>query len=298
MLASMVRAALRRRPFSALCTVALGVVYASFLGVPVPLALLVWAACALLGIELWLILERIVLERLGCRTPVRAEQHRLESVMRQFRVDVRVAADPAPWIGSTLRSLVISQGALDLLEDRGLLGLLGQAATQRQAMGLVGEWIVWLGNAPLLLAYTVDRGLGLLGRLLAVVLGCALVVPMLLWPRGFVRGVGRALGAVLVGVVGAVLISGGLAAAGLGLVLAWAVVPGVRALLAWEARRIEADADCAMVRDGLGRQLLEGLQMLACIGTARPKGALGLIVRPGASFMSRIDRVERALDAG
>jgi hypothetical protein len=291
----MVWAALRRRPFSVLYTFVLVVIYAALLRVPVIPSVLLWGMTSVLVLGLGLLVEPFVLDQLGCHTPTRGEQERLDASIRRFNIAVRVADDPVPWVGSGLRTIVVSRGVLELLEDRGLVGLLAQAATQHQAGGLVRECVVWLGNVPLLAAWSVTRCLGRIGQLLAVILGGALVLPMLLWPSGFVRWVGRVLGVVLVGLIGSVLLSRGAAALGLGLLLGWALMLSLRALLAWESRKTEAEADLATVQASLGWHLHEALETLDSAGPAKPRGLLGLLVRPGTPLPKRQAYVWRAI---
>jgi hypothetical protein len=273
----------------------LAVVYAAFLKVALPLALLAWVVGSLAALECWLLLERRVLVYLGCREPTFRERARLESWVQRFEVDVLIADDPALWIGAGLRAIIVSRGAFESLDDAGLAGLLEHAALQRQAAGLVREGIVWLGNAPLLVAWFASRALGYLGRLLAMVIGSALVLPMLVGATQFVTWVGAFFSAVLIGLIGAALISGGAAAPGLGLLTAWALVPALRSLQAWESRQVEADAYCAMVRGGSGAQLLNGLELLWMVSSQRPAGLLGWLVRPGAALDKRMKRVSSAL---
>jgi hypothetical protein len=100
----------------------------------------------------------------------------------------------------------------------------------------------------------------------------------------------------VVGLVGAMLLSSGLAAPGLGLLLAWALVPAIHGLLAWESRRAERLADQATVEAGLGWQLLEALETLALAESVPPPdGLLGLLCRRANSFNDRADCVWRAL---
>ena len=90
-------------------------------------------------------------------------------------------------------------------------GIVAQAATAQRTPGLVREGLVWLGSAPWLPFFLASRCLGQLGRLLAIVIGSALWLPMLICPGGFVRWMGRLMGAVLVALIGAILVSNGLA---------------------------------------------------------------------------------------
>jgi len=296
MLIALAWAALRRRPFSVLCTIVLGIAWASLLRVPAPAALLAWVLTSLLALEVWLVLEPTILERQGCRTPTPRELERFAEWMRRSKISVRILDDPAPWVGGGFRTVVVTSGALEQLSDSGLYGLLGQAAMLQRGPILVREIVVWIGNAPLLAAWCASRWVAQLGRLLAVVIGSALLLPLFLGMRTFVDGLGRVLGAILVGLLGAMLISSGQPALGLGLWLAWAAVPGLRALLAWESRAAETDADRAAISAGLAWQLLDGLESLAHVEAA-PCGALRLLVRPGAPIHKRIQRLWSAITA-
>jgi hypothetical protein len=185
---------------------------------------------------------------------------------------------------------------LELLDERALSGLLNQAAAPIHVADLGGVLLVWLGNVPVVAAWCVSQCIGQLGRLLGVIVGESLVLPLVVWPGGFVRWSGRVFGSAMVGLLGSMLLSSGLAAAGLGLMVAWAVVPGIQALLAWESRRIERVADQAAVDAGCGAELLEGLEFLALAEPRpRPAGLLGVLCRPGAPLSIRADRIRRAL---
>jgi hypothetical protein len=291
MLTALAWAALRRRPFSVLITLILVVISASLLRIPVAAALLVWILASLLALEVWLVLERFVLERQGCRELSEEEHARIAAWLQRANITVRVADDPHPWVGNGFRSVVVSEGALELLEDRGLLGLLAQAAAQTRSPIQLREIVVWLGSAPLVAVWCASCGLAQLANVLAHAIGWALVLPMLLWPRGFVLWVGRLLGAVIVALLGAVLLSSGFAAAGLGLWSAWALVPGLRALLAWESRRAEADADQTTVRAGYGAELVDGLKSMSQAHPQPPHGPLRLLARPGKPVHERARRV-------
>jgi hypothetical protein len=289
-------AALRRHPFSVVCTALLVALSASLLGIPAPLGLLVWATASLLGITLWHALEPFILRGLGGRPPSRLERELLDGALGPARLEVVVLDAAAPWLGRGLRSLVVSRALLDLYEARPVQGLLTQAVEQVRLASLAGELVVWLGNLPLLGAWILGRWLARLGRVLAVVVGGSLVVPLLLWPAGFVLWAGRLFGSAIVALLGSALLSSGLAAPGLGLLLAWALMPGLQALLAWESRRAERIADQATVEAGLGWQLLEALEILAVAQPLpAPDGLLGLLCRGGSPLSTRAERVWRAL---
>jgi hypothetical protein len=288
--------AFRRHPFSILCTALLATLSASPLEIAAPTVLLAWIAASLLVLVVWHAIEPFVLRRLGCRVPNRLELERLESVPSFGTDDFLVFDAAAPWHVRGLRSLVVSRGLFDLLEDRALVGMLSQASARVHSARLAGELVVWLGNLPLVGAWCLSGWLAQLGRLLAILVGSSLVVPLLLWPDGFIRWGGRLFGAVIVGVLGAALLSSGLAAAGLGLVLAWVVVPGLSALLRWESRRVEMAADLEMIEAGLGWQLLEALETLIWAESVpTPGGVLGLLWRTGSPLASRADRIWEAL---
>jgi hypothetical protein len=192
--------------------------------------------------------------------------------------------------------VVVSTGLIDLLEDRALIGFLSQASLPVWTGAVAGELVVWLGNLPLVCAWFVGRGIAQVGRPLAVVVGASLVLPLALWPVGFTRWAGRLFGSAIVALLGIALVSSGFAAAGLGLLLGWAVAPGLQAVLAWEWRRTEASADHATIDAGLGWHLLEALETLIWAESAPgPGGLLGALCRSGAPLTDRADRLWRAL---
>jgi hypothetical protein len=124
MLLSIAWAALRRRPFSFIVTILLGVIWSSLLGVAVPAAVLLWACLALLGLGACFKGEAFVLRRLGARPPSRIEGEQLASALRCTSDANLVIVDQAEaWLYPSLRHIVVSQGALDVLD-----GLQGHAA--------------------------------------------------------------------------------------------------------------------------------------------------------------------------
>jgi hypothetical protein len=296
MTVALICAAFYRHPFSVSCSALLAALSASLVGVSVPMALVAWMAASLLAIAAWDALEPFALRRLGCRTPNRLECERLDAAPAAWPAHILVFDAAAPWHLRGLRSLVISRGLFDLLEDRALVGMLSQASDNVHSARLAGELVVWLGNLPLVGAWWVTGWLMQVGRLLAFVVGSSLVLPLLLWPRGFIRWGGRFFGAAIVGLLGALLLSSGMAAPGLELLLAWAVVPGLTALLNWEAQRLEVVADRATIEAGLGWQLLEALETLTLAESVTgPGGLLGLLCRAGTPLGSRADRLWREL---
>src|SRR4051794_29647202 len=123
MIVSLAWAALRRRPFSVLCTLVLDLLWASLLGLSAPLALLVWLVGSFALLELWLLIEPTLLGWCGCREPNRGERDLLHSWAQRLSVSLRVCDDPTPFVASALRTVIVSSGALELFEDRALFGL-------------------------------------------------------------------------------------------------------------------------------------------------------------------------------
>jgi hypothetical protein len=296
MIIALAWAAIRRHPLSILSTALLVTLSARLLGLPVPVVLVAWASLSLLGITVWHAFEPLLLRWLGCRSPSWLERERLDRALGSRRPEVVLLDAAEPWLGHGVRSLIVSRALLDLLEDRAVQGLLTQAVQEVRWASLAGELAVWLGSLPLVVSRLLGTWLTRLGRLLALVVGSSLVVPILLWPTGFIRWAGRLFGAVFVLLLGSALVSSGLAAPGLGLLLGWPMVLGLQTLLAWESRRAERLADQATIAAGLGWQLLEALETLAFAESVPPPdGLLGVFCRRGSPFNLRADRVWRAL---
>ena len=291
--------AIRRHPFSVGVTASIVILSASLLSIAAPIALAVWAVSSLLAVERWYVLEPVVVEHIGrLRQPTSDESQYLDSVHTQSQLQPLVAETSDLVATRGFRCLVVGRDYFDLFDDRALSGLLTQAAAPAHGANLAGYLIVWLGALPVLTAWWVTRGLSELARLLAVVVGASLVVPLVLWPNGFVRWIGRQFSVVIVGLLGAMFLSSGLSAAGLGLLVAWAVVPALEALLAWESRRAERAADQATIDAGFGPQLLEGLEFLMLAEPRpQPNGLVGLLCRPGSRLVDRTAFIRRALSA-
>jgi hypothetical protein len=291
-------AAFRCRPFSLLASALLLVILASLLDMPAPMALLVWLAASLAMLEAFHVLESFILKRLGYRPPTYAERERLEPAAGCGHIRVMVIDAPELWVGHGLRILVITCGMLDVLEDRALTGMLHNATNATWPAALAAEMLAWFGALPITVAWSLSRCVTAVARLLAVAIGRALVLPLVVWPRGFTVWGGRALAGVIVGLFGAALLSNGLAAVGLVVLLAWALVPGLQALLTWETRRAESRADDATVSAGLGWQLVEALETLQMAQPlATPPGLHGLLSPAGAPLGARADRIRRVLAA-
>ncbi len=296
MIVALAWAAVRRHPLSILSAALLVALSARLVGMSVPLVLLAWAALSLFGIGVWYVLEPLVVLWLGCRSPSRLERERLDRALGSTPPEVVVHDSADSWHGHGMRTLIVSGAVLDLLEDRAVQGLLTQAAQQVRLANLATELAVWLGSLPLVVGRVLGIWLSRLGRLLALVVGSSLVVPILLWPTGFIRWTGRFFGSVIVVLLGSALLSNGMAAAAFWLLLGWPLVRGLEALLAWESRRAERLADQATIDAGLGWQLLEALETLAFAESAPPPdGLLGVFCRRGSPLNTRAERVWRTL---
>src|SRR5205823_5262416 len=133
-------------------------------------------------------LEPFALRRLGrYRTPTHAEHERLDPALGRSQLCVLIAEAADLDVARGLRCVVISRDLMELFEDRALSGLLAQTAASIHRAALAGTVLVWLGSLPILGAWCLTRVLGQFGRLLAVVVGTSLVVPLVLWHDGFVR---------------------------------------------------------------------------------------------------------------
>jgi hypothetical protein len=266
-------------------------------GISSALALSVWVLASVLSFELWYALEPAILIRVARhRDPTAAERSRLDSALGRSHLRLLVA-DTTDLVASRgLRCLVVSRDLMEVFEDRALCGLLNQAAAPIQSANLAGFVLVWLGNLPLLAACRAACLLAQLGRLLAVAVGASLLLPLILWRDAFLCWAGRLFTSILVGLSGAVLISGGHAAAGLGILVGWLVVRVIQAILAWESRQAEAAADVATIAAGFGPQLLEAVDFLAL---AEPLPVADTLVNflclPRSTSAERGERIRRAL---
>jgi hypothetical protein len=290
-------AALRRHPLSLAITSLLVVATASLLGISAPLALVDWLATGLVTFELWYACEPLILRSVGgYRVPTYAERERLEAAIGRYQLSLLVADTSDLAAARGLRTLVIGRDLIDLFEDRALTGFLVQVAEPVHGASLAGTVFVWLGNLPIVCAWCVARLLGQLGRLLALAVGASLVIPLILLREGFLCWCGRLFSAIIVGLLGALLVSNGFAAAGVGLLFAWIAVPAIEAIVAWESRRAGRSADCATLSQGFGPQLLEAVEFLA-LAEPRPaaSGLLSLLCQPSASLVDRADQLRRRL---
>lgn len=296
MFASIAWAALRRRPFYFLATFGLVVVFSSLLGLAAPLAVLSWLALALVGIELWYVLEPLALRHLGARALDRVESERLQTMAAYCGCELLIVDHDEAWLVVGLRVVVMSRGLLEVVDDNAINGLIAQASIRLGGYGSALGPAIWLGATPFLVGWLAARALVRIAEVLASVIGASLILPALLFPRAFRRVGGLILGTTFVWLIGATLISDGARAIGLALLVGWAVVAGLRALNAWEARRDEALADRLTAERGLGEYLRSALELLACCdGVAEPHGVFRLLAQPGAPLQKRVARLHRLL---
>ncbi len=290
-------AAIRRHVLSVILTLVLTTLTASLIGVPVPLALAAWTVTALVCLEVWYLAEPLAFQRFGdCRPPAAAEQQRIEAAIGRQHLEVLIADRPDFAAARGLRCLVIGRDLPDVLEDRALGGYLVQTIQPVHAANLAGFILVWIGNLPVLAIWWATRLVGLSGRLLALAVGTSLIVPLVVCREGFLHWVGLAFTAILVSLAGIVLVSYGLAAVGLGLLLAWLLVPLIGAVLNSESRRAEGSADRATVEAGFGPRLLEAVDFLVLAEVRRPStGLLTLLCLPGEAAVERSRRIRRQL---
>lgn len=297
MILALTFAAIRRHPCSVPLTILGVLLTASLTGMSLAVAMTAWGAASALSFELWYALEPTILKRVArYREPTYAERQRLDSAVGRSQLRLFVVDTTDVVAARGLRCLVVSRDLLDVFEDRALAGLLTQTARSIQSANLAGFALVWLGNLPLLAAWWTTRLVAQLGRLLAVVVGTSLVLPLILCRHAFLRWAGRFFTSILVALIGLVLISGGHAAAGLGLLLAWLIVPLVQAILAAESRRAEAAADSETIAAGFGPQLLEALDFLAMAEPLPVADRLLKVLRlPGSTSVERATCIRRSL---
>ncbi|GAC1327442.1 MAG: hypothetical protein NVSMB2_26840 [Chloroflexota bacterium] len=244
---------------------------------------------------LFSVAEPLVLRWSGCRAPNRSEAERLSVHTGSAGVPVLVHDSADPFVIQCPGRIVLSVALLDALEDRALLGYLTQASYSGFRAALIGEAIVWSCIWPIALGRVLTGVASRFGCVLAMVVGYALVLPMLLCPDGFVRWAGRVFTPLVLAWLLLMLGAGGypgLAGAALVSVLSY---PVALAVLRWEWRRVEKAADRATIDRGLGAHLLEAIETLAWVHTAPPRGVLGLLFHSGTPAATRADIVRRHL---
>jgi hypothetical protein len=290
------RATFRRRACSLATAIFILICTASFFGPPVLLVLPMWLVTGFVLTRVWSSIECKLLLWRGCCEPARLERERLAALPADSARQLLVLDSSAPYVLHGARHVVVSRAAFDLLEDRALLGLLTQATDVVWQAAVAGELLVWWAMLPLLAGLLVSAALSRLGRGVAVLIGWSLVLPLVFWPAGFVRWMGRALSGLFGALLGTMLISSGLPGAGMVLLVSWLAVPAMQLVLRWEWRQAEAVADRATIEAGLGWHLLEALELFSWVEPLpRPDGLVGLLFRLGAPLSVRAERVWRSV---
>ncbi len=308
MLLSLLLAAVRSYRVSLLVTAATILAWSALAATPVWLPMLLWCAAGLPVLAVWLLVEPSLHRFWGARRPSTREGARLATAVglaagAQAPVFL-MREDAAIDAMAGIRTIVVSTGTLEALDDRQLAGVLVHELAHVRSLDPLGRALVWLGVLPIL---ALAAGTGLvarLGRLLASLVGAALIVPALLWPVGFATWVGRLITVPLVFLIGLYCLAQGAAthagapvAIGIGTLLAWALAPGLRALVAWEDRRREAAADRATIAAGLGDPLLEALTLIQSLEQPGPSGPVATLLSSHPRAELRIDLLQRLLAA-
>jgi len=286
---------LRRRPISLACALLSVVVTALLVSLDVGTLVLAWGLTSVVVLGLWHKTERMILRAAKCRPLSAREKDTLSPRVSGSTAEVLIVDRAEPWVVRGLRSVVVGAGMLDVLDEHQLGGLITHRALLDPAP-VAGELVVWIGMLPFRIGWHVNLWIGVIGRALALLIGTSLLVPLVIWPQGYLRWGGRLFGALLGGMFASLLLSGGMALAGLVLMTSWFVVPVVQCLLEWESRRAERMADDAVLEAGLGWELLGALDELVCLDPQPvPPGLLGWLYRAGAPLRDRADRLLRAL---
>lgn len=241
------------------------------------------------------LIERLVLHQAGCRTPNRLESERLSVHPVLAAAPVMVHDSGRPWLVHCPDRIVLSVALLDVLEDRALLGFLAQASYPGYRAAVIGEAIVWSCIWPLALGRVLTSMASVGGRVLAMPVGFALILPMIVWRDGFVLWAGRALAPVVLGWIILMLAAGGYPGLAGAALLAAVMYPLLQAILRWEWRQVEKAADRATIDQGLGSHLLDAIETLTWVKPVPPRGILGLLFHTGTPARTRADRVRRYL---
>lgn len=286
---------LRTRAITLSLASALLLVGSALVGISPVASVLMGILFALGILTLRSVLERVILRWAGCRTPNRLESERLSihPVLAAAPVAVHDSGDP--WLLHCSDRIVVSVALLDVLEDRALLGYLAQASYPGYRAALVGEAIVWSCIWPVALGRVLTSFASVMGRVLAVVVSRALILPMIMCADEFVRWTSPVFGALVLGWIILMLAAGGYAGLAGASLLSVVMYPVLRATLHWEWQRVEKAADRATIDHGLGSHLLEAIETLAWVQPVAPRGILGLLFHPGTPAARRADDVRRHL---
>jgi Zn-dependent protease with chaperone function len=275
MLLSLCWSAVRGYRLSMLASASFLLAFSTIAGLPPWLPLVAWLASAIVLSAAWWVLEPSLLRLSGARRPGDREQETLtlpNQLPNPSAPILFVRDDPTIDIRAGLRSIVVTRGLLEVLDQQQLGALVAHATAHIRAGDALGPVLVWLGALPMVALWCVTRGITHVSRLLAYLVGIALIVPALLFPVWFRTWFGGLLAAWITMIVGLWLVAVGLdgangtfTAVGAGLLVAWLVVPGLRALAARDARRREPVADHVAIEAGLDEALESALEVIAIV---------------------------------
>jgi hypothetical protein len=279
MLLSLCWSATRGYRLSILASASLLVLLSVLAGVSPTFPLVIWLGNAIVGAAVWWTLEPSLWRLFGARAPSARELQTTSLpnttllVREDASVDVRLG----------LRSIVVTRGLLEVLDQHQLEALLAQASVRVRMGDALGPAMVWLAALPVLALWCVTWAIGHLSKLLAWYVALALVVPALLFPIWFRTWFGRLLAVFVTAVLGLWLIAAGLDSAsealiacGFGLLTAQFVVPCLKALVTRDADRCQALAASVGAASGLGDALESAFAVLADL---EPDGPRTWIIR-------------------
>ena len=190
------------RPASLGCALVLACATALLASVDMPTTILVWAVTSVIALGVWRKTERLVLRAVGCR-PLSARGTRTfsggldtGSPTKMLIVDL---ADHRLCTVSDRSSLVLACSMCSTNADS--TGC-SRIPARLEPATVAGELVVSIGMLPLHIGWYVNSLIGALGRLLALAIGMSLVVPLVIWPHGYLRWGGRLFGSMIGGMLG------------------------------------------------------------------------------------------------
>jgi len=308
---SLIRAGRRRSASLGLSLLALAGASA-IAGWPVWVPLIGWLFGSLVLVSVWWLLERPILKLWGYRAPTVEEAARLQPGLDAIQAVLAIPTRPhlvidecaTVAVSAGLRTLIVSRGALEVLEDPQLAGLLAHEFGHLEACEAPADALVWLASTPVVLAWWAAEMLSKAAGVVAFGVAAALVLPLFLWPAWFTRIVRVGLSIVMITIASLLLMATGLetgerglVAWGLGVMAAPALVPLTKLVLAWEHRSGERRADLRAVEAELGRQLLEALRIVQEVEEQEEMhtGPTTTLQRTHPPTATRIEALQRSL---
>lgn len=306
MLLSLMLAALRGHRCSIATTVAIITVWSAMAVTPAWLPAVAWCTASILLLAIWYAAEPLLHRLHGARRPSAREAARLAAALSAGGdaepASLLIRDDATIQATAGIRTVVVSSGCLEALDDRQLAAVVVHELAHVRSGDAVGRALVWVGNLPLLGLGVATGIVARCGQLLAALIGAGLVVPALLCPAGFVKWVGRVLTVPLVAIIALYCLalgdarhSGALGAVGVGMLVAWALVPALRTLVAWESRARETAADRATIAAGLGGSLLEALELIQSLESPGHQDPSATLLSTHPPTELRIDALQQLL---